>query len=182
MHFPHSSSYPLSYEACGTATTCVICEYIRLSAFALMLLKAGLAWTADRHFFFPGGRFITSQCVWLAFILWQVNLSTNLLFTWKRKSFNPTSIPEWSPAKSFFWSTEYLQALIWFSQKWETWQEIWGSNFWVGEGYFYFFLEWEGIALHVPEESQHSVLKSIFYEKSIFTSVACISSFMHPIT
>lgn len=51
FHFPHSSRYPLSYEACETATTCVICEYIRLSAFALMLLKAGLAWAADRHFF-----------------------------------------------------------------------------------------------------------------------------------
>lgn len=52
IHSPHSSRCPLSYEACETATTCVICEYIRLSAFTLMLLRAGLAWAADRHIFF----------------------------------------------------------------------------------------------------------------------------------
>lgn len=51
IHFPHSSSCPLSYEACEILTTCAICEYIRLSAFALMLLKAGLAWVTERHFF-----------------------------------------------------------------------------------------------------------------------------------
>lgn len=75
IHFPQS---PLSYEARETASTCVICEYIRLSAFALMLLRAGLAWAADRRFF-TGKRFITSQCVWLIFILGQVNLSANFL-------------------------------------------------------------------------------------------------------
>lgn len=86
----HTAAVALSYEACETATTCVICEYIRLSAFTLMLLRAGLAWAADRH---PpstttpphprrpstGKRFITSQCVWLIFILGQVNLSAYFL-------------------------------------------------------------------------------------------------------
>lgn len=42
IHFPPCSSCPLSDEACEMARTCVICEYIRLSAFALMLLTARL--------------------------------------------------------------------------------------------------------------------------------------------
>lgn len=59
IHFPQGSHCPLSYEARETATTCVICEYIRLSAFALMLLRAGLAWAADR------------LCVFFFFFYWE---------------------------------------------------------------------------------------------------------------